>query len=61
MPKTRLNKREIAQFDRLVYLMDSPHQMDRIHGRLRFREFQEKFTKEMLDAAWEKIKDKKYA
>jgi hypothetical protein len=53
-----MNKRDLNKFDHLVRLMDSPNQWDRIKGRLKWRKWSQKFTKEQLDEAWLKIKDK---
>lgn len=44
------------EFDRLVRLMDSQIQTDRIEGRTAWWHFEKRFTKEQLAAMWERIK-----
>lgn len=53
-----MNKRDLSRFDRLVEMMDSQEQMTRIKGRLRWQEFKKPFTKEQLEEAWQKIKNR---
>ena len=55
--KTKYTDKDLKEFDRLVSLMDSQNQMDRIHGRLTFYRWKEKFTEETIDQMWQIIKD----
>lgn len=43
------------EFDRLVDLMDSKSQTDRIEGRTEWWKFSKRFTTEQLDAMWLRI------
>lgn len=51
-------KKDQREFDRLVTLMDSPRQTDRIEGRMAWAKFEARFTKAQLDEMWEGIKGK---
>lgn len=53
-----MNKKDLRTFDRLVDMMDSPYQMERIRGRLEFKQWSQRFTQDELTAAWELIRDK---
>lgn len=53
--KTKLSRRDVEKFDRLLAMSESPDQMERIIGRGRLREFTERFTKQALDVAAKKI------
>ena len=52
-------KADLKEFDRLITLCDSPRQIQRIDGRLKWTEFEKRFTKEQLADMWQFIKDKK--
>ena len=54
--KFKPKKKDLEEFDRIVSLMDSVYQMDRIQGRLKLPKFEERFTKEQMDEMWEIIK-----
>lgn len=55
VPKKKWTDDE-REFDRLVKMMDSKQQMIRIDGRIAFKNFEKRFTKEVLDKMWERIK-----
>jgi hypothetical protein len=57
--KKRWTARDVKTFDRIVALTDSIYQMDRIKGRLEYRHFESRFTKDELNEMWQKIKDKR--
>ncbi len=44
------------KFDRLVKGMESIRQLTRIKARLDWAHFEKRFTKQELDAMWERIK-----
>ena len=57
----RWNRRDVKRFDRLISMTDSrgsAGQMDRIKGRLEFREWSKGFTKDELNEMWKLIKNK---
>jgi hypothetical protein len=49
---------ELKEFDELVDLNSSPHQMERISGRLKLRDFVAKHGSEKCDAMWEYLESK---
>jgi len=55
----KFTNEDVAEFDRLVRLMNSLRQTDRISGRMEWSKFEKRFDKPTLNAMWEKIKDKK--
>lgn len=55
IPISKWTKDEI-EFDRLVRRSESRNQLERIEGRLDIKKFYDRFTKEQLDAMWERIK-----
>lgn len=55
VPKKKWTDDE-REFDRLVKMMDSKQQMIRIDGRIAFKNFEKRFTKDVLDKMWERIK-----
>ncbi len=57
--KRRWTKKDVKEFDRLVALMDSQNQVDRIEGRLKWKAFADRFSKDELNEMWKLIKDKK--
>ena len=58
MPKVPQSKwtADEKEFNHIVTMLDSKSQVLRIDGRLRFAKFNKRFTKEQLDAMWERIK-----
>ena len=55
IPKSKWTNDE-REFDRLVDGMSSPNQLTRINARIDWKRFEARFTKEQLDAMWERIK-----
>lgn len=49
---------EIKEFDRLLCMTESPHQMTRISGRLDMKKFIDLHGREKCDSMFEKVKDK---
>jgi hypothetical protein len=58
MPRKKLpyTKKELAELDRLSWLVSSQRQMERIDGRFRMRDFVAKHGKEKCDLMWDEIK-----
>jgi hypothetical protein len=51
-------RKDLREFDRLVAMAKSSGQMTRIVGRIKWREFEKRFTKDELKEMWEKIKQR---
>ena len=50
-----ITKKNIKEFDLLLEMIESPNQLLRIQGRLRFPKFEKRFTKQQLDYMAKKV------